>query len=89
MSSVATLRAAIEAAVESGARELWLDLSPTAFMDSSGLHLVLESEQSMRTLARRMAIVCPAGVVRRLFEVAGVTEALPLYDDLAAAHRDA
>lgn len=42
--------------------------------------------RKMRALRRRMAIICPAGPVHRLFEIAGVADLLPLYDDLAAAH---
>ena len=89
LSSVATLRSAVEDALDSGAHELWLDLTPTTFMDSSGLHVLLDTEARVRKLARRLAIVCPEGAVRRLFEVAGVAAALPLYEDRAAANRDA
>jgi anti-sigma B factor antagonist len=87
--TVGALRSAVEAALESGAHELWIDLTPTCFMDSTGLHLLIDGSVKMRKLSRRMAIVCPAGPVRRLFDVAGVTGILPLYDDLAAAHRHA
>jgi anti-sigma B factor antagonist len=80
---------AVDTALASGAQELWLDLSATAFMDSSGLHVLLDAHRRMRGLRRRLAIVCPGGAVRRLFEIAGVAAALPLYEDRAAAHRDA
>ena len=83
------LGSAVGAALASGARELWLDLSATEFMDSSGLHVLIDTHCKMRGLRRRLAIVCPGGAVRRLFEVAGVADILPLYDDRAAAHRDA
>jgi hypothetical protein len=33
-----------------------------------------------------MAVICPAGCVRRLFEVAAVDQLLPLYADRGAAH---
>jgi anti-sigma B factor antagonist len=83
------LGSAVDTALASGAQELWLDLSATAFMDSSGLHLLLDAHRRMRGLRRRLAIVCPGGAVRRLFEIAGLADALPLYEDRAAAHRDA
>ena len=83
------LGSAVDTALASGAQELWLDLSATAFMDSSGLHVLLDAHRRMRALRRRLAIVCPGGAVRRLFEIAGVADVLPLYDDRAAAHRDA
>jgi len=83
------LGSAVDTALASGAQELWLDLSATTFMDSSGLHVLLDADRRMRGLRRRLAIVCPGGAVRRLFEIAGVADALPLYEDRAAAHRDA
>jgi anti-sigma B factor antagonist len=83
------LRSAVDTALASGAQELWLDLSATAFMDSSGLHVLLDAHRRIRGLRRRLAIVCPGGPVRRLFEIAGVADALPLYEDRATAHRDA
>ena len=83
------LGSAVGAALASAAQELWLDVSATTFMDSSGLHVLLDTNRRMRGLRRRLAIVCPAGPVRRLFEIAGVADALPLYDDRAGAHRDA
>ena len=89
LATAPALGSAVDAALASGAQELWLDLSATTFMDSSGLHLLLDAHRRMRGLRRRLAIVCPGGAVRRLFEIAGVADALPLYEDRAAAHRDA
>jgi anti-sigma B factor antagonist len=80
---------AVDEAIESGALELWLDLSPVEFMDTAGVHLLLETKARLRPLSRRLAVICPAGRVRRLFELAGVADELPLYDDRAAAHRAA
>ena len=83
------LASAVDTALASGAQELWLDLSGTAFMDSSGLHVLLDAHRRMRGLRRRLAIICPGGAVRRLFEIAGVADALALSEDRAAAHHDA
>jgi anti-sigma B factor antagonist len=82
------LGCAVDAAVGSGALDLWIDLSATTFIDSSGLHLLLDTNRRAHELRRRLAIVCPPGTVRRVFDIAGVADALPLYDDLASAHRD-
>lgn len=87
--SVSALSAAIEAALAAGAHELWIDLTPTRFMDSAGLHLLLETRERMDELNRRLAVVCPAGNVRRVFELSGVDGRLHLYDDRAAAHHGA
>jgi anti-sigma B factor antagonist len=85
--SVRLLADAVDDALAGGALELWLELSSTEFMDSSGLHLLDETQVRLSSLSRRLAVICPRGPVRRLLDVAGVAERLPLYDDRAAAHR--
>lgn len=77
---------AVDDALEVGALELWLDVSESEFMDSAGLQLLVETQLRLRLLNRRLAVICGAGAVRRLLELAGD---LPLYDDRAAAHRAA
>jgi len=87
ISTAPALSAEIEAALASGALELWIDLTRTTFMDSSGLHALLTANRRLYELNRRLAVISPAGCVRRLFDLAGVSGRLPLYDDRAAAHR--
>jgi anti-sigma B factor antagonist len=78
---------ACEASLRAGALEVWLDLGQTEFMDSSGLKVVLGLRRRVDELRRRLAIVCPLGRVRRVFELAGVDSALPLHTSLADAQR--
>lgn len=78
------LRSAIDDVLDDS--DLCLDLGATTFMDSSGLHVLFDSQARAAALRRRLAIVCPSGPVRRLFEVTGFADRLPLFDDLAAAH---
>jgi anti-sigma B factor antagonist len=87
LDSVGMLGVAIENALAGGAPELWIDLTDTRFMDSTGLHALLDAGARTRELGRRLGIICPPGPVRRLFDIAGVMEQLPVYDDRAAAHR--
>ena len=51
--------------------------------------MLLDTRSRVRDLNRQLAIICPPGPVRRLFDIAGVTEHLPVYDDRAAAHHAA
>lgn len=80
------LRSAIDAALDSGDGDLCLDLCGTTFMDSSGLHVLFDSHARAEALQRRLTIVCPAGAVRRLFEVTGFAERLHVVDADAAVH---
>jgi anti-sigma B factor antagonist len=58
---------------------LLVDLSGVTFMDSSGLSVVLNLQRDLRDAGQRLAIVCPAGPARLLFEVTGVDTELPLF----------
>ena len=88
LASAPHLRSAVDDALDAGAHELWIDLSRTTFLDSSGVHLLIATHHGSHALRRRLAIICPAGRVRHVLEIAGVADALPLYADRGAAHRD-
>lgn len=84
------LRAAVHDALDGGARELWLDFSPTDFMDSTGLHVLLEASRRVAELNRSLTVICPEGThVRRLLELCGADELLDLHSDVGSAHRAA
>lgn len=81
LATVPLLRSAITAALDSGTPELCIDLWETDFMDSAGLHLLVDAEREVRGLCRRLTIVCRPGPVRRIFDIAGLAELLPLRED--------
>jgi anti-sigma B factor antagonist len=85
--STPALRQAIDEALATGGVELWIDLTTTEFMDTSGLHALLDGQERVCELRRRLTVICPPGSVRRLFELAGVTDRFTLAADRAAAHR--
>jgi anti-anti-sigma factor len=87
LSTATMLRAAIESALDRAPRELWIDLSEIEFMDSTGLHALLDARRHAVTHNCRLAVVCPAGSVRRLLEITGVDAAMTIYADRDAAHR--
>lgn len=68
-----------------GGGPLLLDLTGVRFMDSSGLHLVLRLWGGLAREGRELAIVCPTGEVRRLFELTQVDRRLGLHPTRAAA----
>jgi anti-anti-sigma factor len=79
LSSVATLRAPLEKARAAGALTL-VDLTGVSFMDSSGLHLMLDAAMDARldgwTLTFRAS-----PQVRRLLEVTGTLDVVDLEPD--------
>jgi anti-sigma B factor antagonist len=75
IASSPALRSSIESALDG--QELCVDLRATSFMDSSGLHVLLD----MHRLAEgRLTIVCPPGSVRRVLDLTGVAKTLRVHD---------
>jgi anti-anti-sigma factor len=55
-----------------------LDLEDLAFMDSSGLRVVLQASETSRTSDWSFSLTAGSEQVRNLFASAGVTERLPI-----------
>jgi len=70
------LEQALEAAIETTTGGFVIDLSGVDFLDSSGLFAMLKARTVLAREDRTLAVVCPAGPVRHLLEVAGVAKLL-------------
>jgi anti-sigma B factor antagonist len=77
---------ALDAAIEAGALELWVDLGEVTFIDSTGLHLMLALQRRLQALNRRLALIVPGGPVHRLVGLAGLEGVLPLHASRQEAH---
>lgn len=64
-----------------------LDLEGVPFMDSSGLHVVVQLWQVLSAEGRTLAVACGPEGVRKLLRLTGLDRVLPLYDDAASAAR--
>jgi anti-sigma B factor antagonist len=85
IAAVPELEHALDAAILESAGAFVLDLTGVQFLDSTGLRLVLRWRSLLAREERALAIVCPPGPVRRLFDIAGIAELLFLYDSREAA----
>jgi anti-sigma B factor antagonist len=57
--------------------QLILDLSRLSFIDSSGVHVVIESVRSSADYGTRLMIVPGRPRVQRIFEICGLTDRMP------------
>jgi anti-sigma B factor antagonist len=84
LASCSGLRAALEAAADSDAPEIWLDLTHVEFMDSTGLTLLIEAQRDLA--GRSFAVICPDGPVRRVLAISGIDRAIAIHPSRSAAH---
>jgi anti-sigma B factor antagonist len=79
IATVPSLERTLDTAIRTSTGAFVLDLSEVEFIDSSGLNVLLRARALLAREDRALAVVCPPGPVRRLFEVAGIVDLLYLY----------
>ena len=80
LAAVPDLEQALDSAIRDSAGPFVIDLCDLDFLDSCGLRVLLRARALLAREDREMAIACPPGSVRRLFDVAGVADLLFFYD---------
>jgi len=56
--------------------DLVIDLRGVSFIDSTGLHILLNAQGRLTRQSRRLTVVCDPGPVRRVIELARLVETL-------------
>jgi anti-sigma B factor antagonist len=74
------LEEALERAIEVEGRRLVVDLRGVAFLDSTGLALILRHDRRARAAARRLIVVKGPPHVQKAFELTGLNERLTMID---------
>jgi anti-sigma B factor antagonist len=74
LAAVPDLDEALEAAIRESTGAFVVDLTDVAFIDSTGLQLLLRARALLGREDRALVLVCPHGPVRRVFELAGVSD---------------
>lgn len=72
-------------AVQGGTGPVVVDLCGVPFMDSTGLHLLLNALRRLTRQRRTMAIACEPIGVRRLFELTRMEDTFDLHESRAEA----
>ncbi|HTE03929.1 MAG TPA: STAS domain-containing protein [bacterium] len=79
LANVADCRAQLIAVVPNTAPGLVVDLSQTTYLDSRGVHLILEMAERLRTSQQRLALVVPErSVIRRVLLLTQVDKTVPM-----------
>jgi anti-sigma B factor antagonist len=85
LATATALEEALEAAIRDSVGALVVDLTDVSFIDSTGLQVLLRTRGLLGREDRALALVCPHGPVRRVFELAGVSDVFALYPTREAA----
>ena len=85
MSTAPELESMLERAVEDAGSSVMLDLSACEFIDSTGIALIVRAWQRLDADGRRLALCCVNRQVRRLLEITGVEDSIPMHEDRGAA----
>ncbi len=85
MADASDARANLKEIIGKGAGTLILDLKDTAFMDSSGLAVLVSSLQAARKKDGDVYLVCMGDTVRALFELTRLHTVFQIFDDEAGA----
>jgi anti-anti-sigma factor len=78
VSTAADLRAAIDRAA-ARAFEIWIDLTQTTFMDSTGLHTLTEAASRLADSNLRLSVICPEGSVLRVLRLTRLDRILEIH----------
>jgi anti-sigma B factor antagonist len=82
------LRTRLNELIDDGTRELIVDLSDTAFLDSTGLGVLISVYKRMSSCDGELVIIDSRRNILKAFQVAGVDQLLTIvesYDDANAA----
>jgi anti-anti-sigma factor len=77
------VRREIERCVASGYKRVMLDLRAVTFIDSTGVHLVIDADTAARTGGWELEVIDAPGPVQRLFELTGLRDRLPFVEPAA------
>jgi len=79
------LRDVLTSEVSRGTRRMILDLGDLAFMDSTGMQVLLSVHTVLSVRGGTMALVSPQPVVARILELTGADQYIPVYGSLEEA----
>lgn len=83
--SAPTLRDRLSDLLDAGQRNLVVDLSGVGFLDSTGIGVLVASQNRARDLGASLGLVCTQDRILKLFQITGLQDAFSIYPSLDAA----
>jgi anti-sigma B factor antagonist len=66
--------------LESGAKELVVDLTKVDYLDSTALGVLIGGLKRMREVDGNMVLICPSPRIRRVFEITGLDKIFDIFN---------
>ena len=85
ISNAQAVQELLDAAIHTSAGAFVVDLCDVSFLDSSAINLLMRARAQLGRQERQLVVVCPPGPVRRVFELAGISDLFALFGSRAAA----
>jgi anti-anti-sigma factor len=79
INAVDKLDLALETAIVNSVGAFVIDLTDVSFLDSSGLATIVRARALLGRENRELAIVCPPGPARRIFELTSMSELFAMF----------
>jgi anti-anti-sigma factor len=79
ISNAEAIASEIEAAVPNSSPGVVIDLTPTTYLDSSGVNLLFRLAERSQVRGQRLRLIVPAdAVLRRVLEITGIQDVLTM-----------
>ncbi|MGH2452153.1 MAG: STAS domain-containing protein [bacterium] len=86
LTNVQELDAALDRASRADQGTVVVAMAETSYFDSKGVRALLQAAERLSVTRQQLVVVAPAGAIaRRILEIAGAAEALPLFETVEAA----
>jgi anti-sigma B factor antagonist len=79
----------VAAAIATGARTVIVDLTPTTFVDSSSLGVLIGAHRRLDDEGRALAVVCDTPAILKTFAITGLDGVFTIVRNLDEVARDA
>lgn len=85
LSTAPMLERALLTAIAEGATTIAVDMSECCFVDSAGIHALLQAQAELKRTGGRLSLISPARAVRRALEVSRLERAFSVHDSRVQA----
>lgn len=82
------LQTELRQVLDDGARQLVIDLSQLAFLDSAGMAVFFSARNAVREAGGRLVLAGPNETVLRILRRTGVVRVIPVHESLETALQD-